>query len=72
MRGHGFGFGGLFGPELAPKGRRSAGSAMAADRRASWRLCPDRRHERVHPEDVDDARQIVGKYVQGHLGGDAR
>ena len=24
MRGHGFGFGGLFGPELAPKGRRSA------------------------------------------------
>jgi hypothetical protein len=28
MRGHGLEFGGLFGPELAPKGRRSAVQAV--------------------------------------------
>src|SRR5262249_53783965 len=36
------------------------------------RLCPDCRHERLNAEDVHNAREIVGQYVQGHLGGDAR
>jgi hypothetical protein len=30
-------------------------------------LCPHRRHERLDPDDVHDAREIVGQYVQGHF-----
>jgi hypothetical protein len=29
---------------------------------------PDRRHERLHADDVHDPREIVGKNVQSHLG----
>src|SRR5499427_5636038 len=36
------------------------------------RLCPDCRHEQLNAEDVHNAREIVGQYVQGHLGGDSR
>src|SRR5262252_5967633 len=36
------------------------------------RLCPDCRHERLNAEDVHNAREIIGQYVQGHLGGDPR
>src|SRR5207342_3761618 len=31
------------------------------------RLCP--RHERLDAHDVHDAREVVGEYVQRHLGG---
>ena len=33
---------------------------------------PSSRHERLNAEDVHDAREIVGQYMQGHLGGHAR
>ena len=30
--------------------------------------CPDCGQERLHPEDVHDAGEVVGEHVQGHLG----
>src|ERR1700693_3989981 len=35
-------------------------------------LCSDRSHERLYAEDIHHARQIVGQYMQCHLGGDLR
>ena len=35
-------------------------------------LCPHCRDERLDAEDVHDAREIVGQYMQGHLGCHAR
>src|SRR6266436_2368609 len=32
------------------------------------RLCPHRRQQRLDAHDVHDAREVVGQYVQGHLG----
>jgi hypothetical protein len=34
-------------------------------------LCPHLRDQPSRPHDVHDAREIVGKHVQGHLGGHA-
>src|SRR5258707_7186271 len=33
---------------------------------------PDRRHERLHADDVHDPREIVGEHVQCHLGRNLR
>ena len=30
--------------------------------------CADCREERLYPNDIHDAREIVGEHVQGHLG----
>jgi len=35
-------------------------------------LCPHCRDERLDAEDLHDAREIVGQYMQGHLGCHAR
>src|SRR5215470_20324749 len=32
--------------------------------------CTDCREERLYPNDIHDAREIVGEHVQGHLGRD--
>ncbi len=32
------------------------------------RLCPHRRQQRLDAHDVHDAREVVGQYVQSHLG----
>jgi hypothetical protein len=45
------------------------GSSAAACKGAALRL--DRCHERPDADNIHDAREIVGKHVQGHLAGDA-
>jgi hypothetical protein len=35
-------------------------------------LCLDRCQERLYTDDIHDAREIIGEYVQGHLGRNLR
>ena len=49
------------------------GVVLSGERTASWWwLRPHCRQQRLNAEDVHDACEIVGQYMQGHLGGHAR
>ena len=44
--------------------------AVLSDTAIGYGTCPHRRQERLDAHDVHDAREVVGQYVQGHLGSD--
>ena len=49
-------------------GTLSAASMLQGDRA----LCPHRLHQRSDAHDLHDAFEVVGQYMQAHLGTDAR